>query len=250
MRLHCLGTAGYHANDQRQTSCYFLPASGIVLDAGSGLYRLAGRIETDTLDLFLSHAHLDHVIGLTYLLEIMHRNPLQRLTIWGEGEKLAAIREHLFAELLFPVTLQAQWQPLDGRESVCLGGTKIYWRTQTHPGGSLAYRLDWPDQSRRLVYATDTCGDHNAEVLSWMKDADLLMHECYFRDRDQAWAEATGHSWTQRVADVATATNPRRLLLTHLNPLEASFDPQELAAIRNQYAGELIVAADGLVVEF
>ena len=69
MRLHCLGTVGYHPNDARHTSCYCLPESGIVLDGGTGAFRLANLIETETLDVLLSHAHLDHTFGLTFLLD-------------------------------------------------------------------------------------------------------------------------------------------------------------------------------------
>ena len=97
MQLHCLGTAGYHPNEDRHTSCYFLPESGIVLDAGTGLFRLAELIETPTLDIVLSHAHLDHVAGLTFLLDVLYQRPVDRLRIWGEKEKLAAIEQHLFS---------------------------------------------------------------------------------------------------------------------------------------------------------
>ena len=71
MRLHCLGTVGYHPNDSSHTSCYFLPQSGILLDAGTGIFRLAKLIETDSLDVLLSHAHLDHSFGLTFLLDVL-----------------------------------------------------------------------------------------------------------------------------------------------------------------------------------
>jgi hypothetical protein len=40
MKLHCLGTAGYHPSDNRHTACFFLPDQGIALDAGSSVFRL------------------------------------------------------------------------------------------------------------------------------------------------------------------------------------------------------------------
>ena len=58
MKLVLLGTTGYHANDRRQTACVMLPESGVVFDAGTGFYRTAEYLQTDTLDVFLSHAHL------------------------------------------------------------------------------------------------------------------------------------------------------------------------------------------------
>ena len=69
MRIVCLGTTGFHPNADRHTACYLIPEVGVVLDAGTGLFRLADHLETEHVDVFLSHAHLDHVVGLTYLIE-------------------------------------------------------------------------------------------------------------------------------------------------------------------------------------
>jgi ribonuclease Z len=249
MRLHCLGTVGYHPNDSRHTSCYFLPESGILLDGGTGIYRLAKLIETETLDLLLSHAHLDHTVGLTFLLDVLFERPVERLRIWGESEKIAAVRDHLFHELIFPVPLNAEWIPIDDQSEFRIGEIDVGWRRQEHPGGSVAYRLDWP-QGKRLVYATDTTGDTSGEHASWSREADLLMHECYFRDSASEWALKTGHSWSSRVAEVAAASKPKKLLLTHINPLEASDDPVELESIQAKVESEVILATDGLTIEF
>ena len=42
-----LGTNGAQPTDDAQTACYMIPELGIMLDAGSGLYRLPRYLETD-----------------------------------------------------------------------------------------------------------------------------------------------------------------------------------------------------------
>ncbi len=249
MRLHCLGTVGYHPNDSRHTSCYFLPESGILLDGGTGTYRLAEFIETDTVDVLISHAHIDHICGLTFLLDVFFQRPIKELRIWGESEKLDAIRKHLFDDLIFPAPIQATWTAIDDEKELQIGGARVSWRPQEHPGGSVAYRIDWPS-GKRLVYATDTTGDTSEEHAQWSRGADLLMHECYFRDEDSQWAVKTGHSWSSRVADVASASKPKKLLLTHINPLETSDDPTDIETIRSKIDSEVLVAEDGMVIDF
>ena len=69
MKLILLGTSGYHPSDRRHTPCLAIPSCGVVLDAGTGMYRLGRYLKTDELDIFLTHAHLDHVIGLSYLIQ-------------------------------------------------------------------------------------------------------------------------------------------------------------------------------------
>ena len=103
MKLVLLGTGGYYANDRRHTACLMLPDAGVVLDAGTGLFRLGNYLATDRLDIFLTHAHLDHVVGLTYLLDVLPPDVLARTQVFGEPSKLAAIDAHLFANEIFPV---------------------------------------------------------------------------------------------------------------------------------------------------
>lgn len=261
MQLHCLGTAGYHPNEQRHTSCYFLPESGIVLDAGTGLFRLPELIETSTLDILLSHAHLDHIAGLTFLLDVLHQRPVERLRIWGEKAKLDAIRQHLFSSLVFPVELQAQWCEIDSVPEIVIGDCQISWRRQQHPGGSVGYRLDWTraagssggGRSRvRLLYLTDTVGDDGDDALEWYSGADLMMHECYFSAEQAQWAVKTGHTWTGRLAEIARRAAPKSLLLTHVNPVCDS--PQEIFAEVDRELGgagiQIQLAADRQRVEF
>ena len=94
MKLLLLGTSGYHPCERRQTACLMLPEAGIVLDAGTGFFRVREHLATPTLDILITHAHLDHVAGLTYLLDTVAQRPLKRVTVHGAAGKLAAIREH------------------------------------------------------------------------------------------------------------------------------------------------------------
>ena len=112
MKLFLLGTAGYHPNDCRQTSCMLIPECGIMLDAGTGAYRAARLLPGDELDVFLTHAHLDHVVGLTYLLEAGRIHPMRRITVHGLAKTLAAIDEHLLDEVLFPKRPPFELRPL------------------------------------------------------------------------------------------------------------------------------------------
>ena len=238
MRLHCLGTAGYHPSETRQTSCYFFPEAGIVLDAGSGIFRLPSLIQTDHLDILLSHAHLDHIAGLTYLLDVLHERPVPEVRIWGEAEKLNAVREHLFHQLVFPVELPVTWHAIDDRPTITLPSADVQWHPQEHPGGSVAYRLDLrPEETQRaeessdnplrIVYATDTVGSLDGRFLHWMGRPAWLMHECNFANSEAEWAEKTGHCYVDRVSEIAKASDSHNVLLTHINPLR-ELDPSEV----------------------
>lgn len=251
MQLHCLGTAGYHPSETRHTACHFIPESGLLLDAGTGIFRLPSLLQTDYLDILLSHTHLDHVMGLTFLLDILNQRPVEQVRVWGEAEKIDTLRHFLNSELIFPVELPVQWNPIDSSpemgqaQALKIAGTEVTWRPQVHPGGSVAYRIAWPD-SRSLIYATDTAGASDPEVLRWMQAPDILLHECNFHDHQVKWAELTGHCYLDRVAQVSAQTKPKRVLLTHINPIdELTLDPDD-----PRFEMPCEIVHDGQVIEF
>jgi len=224
MRVVLLGTGGYHPSDDRQTACLMLPELGVVLDAGTALYRAGRHLVTDELDIFLTHPHLDHIIGLTYLFDVFWQRPMRRVTAHGDEKTLAAIREHLLAPAVFPVQPPCEFRQLTAPVRLNEGGQLRYFPLQ-HPGGSLGFRLDWPDRS--MAYVTDTTADDEADYVRHIRQVDLLIHECYFADDMPEQAELTGHSCISAVAQVASKANAKRLLLVHINPLdgaEAAFD--------------------------
>jgi len=229
MQLHLLGSTGYHPNARRQTACLMLPEQGIVLDAGTGMFRVRDRLCTSELDIYLTHAHLDHVFGLTFLFDVLHQKQLTRVTVHGERDKLAAIDEHLLAELLFPVKLPCDFQPLTGPTAIS-GGGKLTHFPLDHPGGSVGFRLDWSGHS--MAYVTDTNATPDAAYVEEIRGVDLLIHECYFPDNLRDVAIKTGHSTTTPVAEVARRAGVGQLVLVHLNPLDESDDPIGLATAR------------------
>jgi ribonuclease Z len=246
MKLVLLGTTGYHPNDRRQTACFMLPELGIVFDAGTGFYRVADYVQTDTLDIFLSHVHLDHCIGLTYMFDVRHKSRLSRVTAHLEPEKLGIVQQHLFAELLFPVPPPVELVPLQKKTTLADGAQLTHFPLR-HPGGSVGFRIDWPDRS--LAYVTDTVACPDADYVEHLRGVNLLVHEAYFNDDQPDQAELTGHSCVSKVAQVAAKAEVGRLILVHINPLLKADAELDLVAARRYFA-RLEVGVDGMEVEF
>ena len=246
MKLVLLGTTGYHPNDRRQTACLMIPELGIVLDAGTAMYRVRDRIETPTLDIYLSHAHLDHVIGLTFLFDVLYEKNIQRVVVRGEASKLAEIEAHLFAEALFPVKPPFTYEVLE-QDFPLPGGGRMRHFPLDHPGGSIGMRLDWPGHS--LAYVTDTTATADAPYIDEIRGVDLLVHECYFPDAHAEMAKLTGHSCITPVAQVAKTAGVGRLALVHINPLSTDDDPLGLDTARAIFPNT-IQGEDQMVLEF
>ena len=246
MKLILLGTTGYHPNEQGHTPCFMVPECGVVLDAGTAMFRIPQYLGTRELDIFLSHAHLDHVVGLTYLLGTMHLHPLDRVTVHGDAEKLAAIDEHLFSEYLFPKKPPYESRPLADEVAVGKNGRLTHFPLE-HQGGSIGFRIDWPGRS--MAYVTDTTAAPDADYVEKIRGVTLLVHECYFPDARADWAQRTGHSCTTPVAQVAAKAAVGRLVLVHTNPVTTEDDPIGLDSARNVFSATEL-GEDLMEVEF
>lgn len=220
-----------------------IPEKGIIFDAGTGMFRVRDLIETDTLDIFLSHVHLDHSVGLTFLYDVLFEKNLSRVTVHVDEEKISAIRDHLYSKALFPVEPNYEIVPIKPAVSVdCL---EIKSVSLEHPGGSHGFVIT--HDTGTLAYITDTTAKDNAEYIQAIKNVDVLVHECYFPDGWEEKAQLTGHSCLTPVAKVAAAANAGRLILVHINPLNESEQPLDLDTVKHIF-GNTEVAKDRMIL--
>src|SRR5215831_278578 len=100
---------------------------------------------------------------------------------------------------------------------------------------------------RRLVISGDTrpC----VTVVAAAREADLLIHEATFSDDEQERALETRHSTAREAGRVAKEAGARRLILTHLSSRHDADPSKLLDQAKQEFAGQLQVANDGLTVE-
>lgn len=248
MQIEFLGTGGFHPNERRHTACVLLPEVGIMFDAGTSVFRLPARLQTTELHVFLSHAHLDHICGLTYLLVPLLKGEIKSCRIYAGVDVLTAVRQHLFSEDVFPVWPQFELVELEPNRTYPIAGVTVrHQPLPSHPGGSRAFRVDWQNrgQQRSLAYVTDTTVD--GSYTDFIRGVDLLIHECNFADSLAEWSLKTGHSHTSMVARLAKESSLIRLALTHVDPSTPQDDPLGIETARQIFANTQVVE-DGLVM--
>jgi ribonuclease BN (tRNA processing enzyme) len=239
MRLVPLGTNGFIPTFGRQTMSFLVldQEEALLLDAGTGLARLlepavgtlvAGRRH---LHLFLTHYHLDHVVGLSYLTAVWRDRGLTlhaptRPLVEVEAE--AAI-EQLLSPPLFPIRLAdfplaVEVRPYSG-EPLEIGGLRLRLRRQTHPGGSVGVRI-----GDALAYVTDSVVDE--DTVGFVRGVGLLLHEVWLTaaEAEAQDAAAIGHSAAPGVARLAREAGVGRLMPVHHHPKRDRQDLERLVA--------------------
>ncbi len=250
-QLHCFGTAGYHPNEARHTSSYFLPRQGIALDAGTGFFRSFPLIETPELHVLLSHAHLDHIVGLTFLWNAYRNKNLKQVFVHAEQSKINAIQQHIFTDEIFPALPNIRWNAIGPDQSFDLNDTRVETFRLEHPGGSLGFVLTNSDH--KFAYVTDTTTSVDADYWPLVRNADLLLHECNFRAQEHDFAVRTGHSDLGTLFKALHHHKLRRILLTHFNTVD-----DDLRLELNQLTGNtsqlqpinIQLAYDGICVDY
>lgn len=237
MRAWLLGSAGWIPTDRRETACVLVrrDTDALLLDAGTGLRRLV----TDPalldgvarLDVVLTHFHLDHVCGLSYVPAL----PVAP-AIWAPGRWLYdRPSEELLASLRC-----APLSPFDPAE---LGQVRELHGGEQRVGAfallARAQPLHWaPTAGLRvadaLALVTDTAYDPGSAGLA--RGVGHLLHEAWSTSAEPAAVE--GDSTAAQAAAVARDAAARRLTLVHLNPRvdEAAL----LADARSIFAGARI----------
>ncbi len=229
MKLVLLGTGGYHPNDRRHTLSVMAPEQGIVLDAGTAFYRVGRYAVGGELDVLLTHAHLDHVFGLTFLFNVLREHPMRRVTVHARPEVIEAVDRHLLASAVFPVKLPCEYRPIEGCITLA-GGAEVRSFPVEHPGGAVGYRLQVGRHS--VAYVTDTTAGPEVAYLDAIREADVLVHECYYPDEHAELAARYGHSHASAVADLARRAEVGLLVLVHVDPARTDDDPVGLASIQ------------------
>ena len=253
MRIEFLGTAGYHPSETRHTTGVLVPdaaqGDAFLLDGGSGTFRLNNRNLPARLHVFLTHAHLDHTIGLNFLHDVvyMQRTRQQRdvqIVFYGDAKTRQTVCENLFNPLIFPLPFQWQWHEIEAAQPFEVAGVRVNTTLLTHPGGSLGYRFDWG--SHALGFVTDTLGDENYFPL--IEGVDVLIHERNFPDQYAELAVASGHCTSRDLIAAGRASGAAQIAAMHFNPL-TSGDPLQEDDVYSQLPG-VIAATDGLALEF
>ena len=201
----------------------------LLFDAGSGLRsageELAGEGVAE-FDLFLSHWHYDHIIGLPFFRPFMHEQ--SKAVIWaGRLESKFSAEEAVTAFMhapFFPVSPKMfgaaiayrDFEPgdiLKPREGIIIRTARL-----NHPGGVVGYRVEY--QGKSCVYMTDVAAadDIDPRAAALAANADLLIYDCMYTDQEVAEHGGYGHSTWQRGVRLCRAAGVARLALFHHAP--------------------------------
>ena len=246
----------------------------VILDAGTGIREL-GRSLMDRAnganvagDIFVTHAHWDHIQGLPFFAPIFQRG--NHFTIWGSKSMETSIdrvvRDQM-SPVVFPVTFEQLDAVIDFRELAeeeCQGrGYTVRAMQVRHPGGALGYRFtDGNGDGRALVYISDNELDGGVrydvpagwrdDLVRFAKGARVLVHDTMYTAEEYVQHRGWGHSTYDDALELALDAEVETLVLFHHKPERTDDEVDRcVERLRGEIARrgrrlEIVAAAEGL----
>jgi len=229
MKVKFLGTNNWYDTDTGNTPCVFIdyPECYIAFDAGFGFYKLENQIKDERpIYVFLSHFHLDHIIGLFTMDEFKLK---QAINIFGPPKTKEILNNFMRPPIAFhldKLSYKVNINELsEGAHSTPIPITCKYL---LHNIPIFGYCIERGKKS--IAYCTDTGLCDN--LLELANDVDLLILECAFKsgETNPKWP----HINPEVAGEIGKRCKPKKLVITN-------FDAKRYTNIKDRENAEKIV---------
>lgn len=234
MKVTVLGSGGWIPTDERETCSYLVEMDDnlIILDAGTGISRLKEYSEVldryQTVNIILSHYHLDHVIGLSFLPLWLSKH---KINVWAPGKKFykEGTDDILTTFTSFPYFSRPIHKFSEDvniyeydETGFNINGTVVKITMQKHSAPSFGITL-----GSFLHYATDT--EVIEETFDVANNVQILLHECWDVENTKS-----NHSSLEQIIEMSKKCLNTKIGLIHINPSWVDVDFERVNALLNE----------------
>lgn len=239
MRVHLLPSSCGDPAPGPQFLSSYLVDDGLVIDGGSIGLQADLDLQRRVRQVFLTHAHLDHVASLPMLIENTYVPGTSCVEVLASAAVLAAVRQDLLNDRAWPdfFALSTTADPfvtateLEPHVPVTRAGYRVTPVPVTHGTDTLAMVVD--DGAGCVAFAADTGPtDLLWRHLAGRQPVRAVFLECSFPRALAGLASRCGHlSPDTFAAEVAKAPPGTRVMVVHRKAAHAAAIAAELAAL-------------------
>jgi len=196
----------------------------ILIDAGTGVGTLALDDLLKIDHIFITHAHLDHIAFIPFLVDTTGGLRDRPLIVHALSSTLQSLQSHIFNWHIWPdfscipntAHPYMRYEPIAVGETVVLGSRRITPLPAFHIVPAVGFQLDSGQSS--LVFTGDTTADDALwEVINRISNLRYLIIESAFSDIEQDIAVRSGHFHSTMLAnELNKLQHDAEIYITHL----------------------------------
>jgi cAMP phosphodiesterase len=226
MRIQILGASGGIGGGARTTA--LLVDHDVLIDAGTGVADLSLDALAAIDHIFLTHAHLDHVTCIPFLVDSVGSQRQRPLVVHAQEPTLAVLRTHLFNDALWPdfTAIPSRDRPylrfetLHAGDSLTVNGRQFRSIPVTHSIPAVGYLID--NSRASIAFSGDTSSTEAFwHALNACADLRQVIIETSFLDEEEALSRLSGHLCPRLLAqELSKLKRAADVYITHLMPGE------------------------------
>jgi ribonuclease BN (tRNA processing enzyme) len=226
MKIKVLGCSG--ANFPGHNVPGFLLNSEIVFDAGSITSVLNEKAQLKIKNIFITHAHLDHIRGIPFLADnISAGKNRHKFTILSISPVIKTIKRHLFNSSVWPnftiipnpCNAILNFLELKAGNSIKLNDYVVTPYRVNHTVPAVGYLVE-DTKGKRFFYTGDTGPSHKTWGKIGNKQIHCLIIDVSFPDAMKDMAIKTGHLTPGLLKKelLEMRCTPENIYITHIKP--------------------------------
>jgi ribonuclease Z len=252
-----LGT-GSALNPFRQLTsiCFVTDTINFLIDCGDGMGTVRqlkrARIKMESInDIFISHKHADHLLGLPFIIVNKIIKEKNKIRIFGPLQTVKVAKLICkTTDFLGSDTHRFAFIPIKPYEKIKLakGITVSGFKMKDVPGRNITeYAFEVFVDKKRIVFSSDT--NPNPKFTKFVNNADILIHECGGLDKNREKINLHGHSTARNAGECAEQAKVKQLILTHLPDETAALEVDLLNEAKQYFRGKVIIAVDLMEIQ-
>jgi len=224
MHIRILGWSGGIGANLRTTS--FLIDDDMLIDAGTGLGDLPLNQMTGIRRIFLTHSHMDHIVGLPLLADSMYGVHEEPVVVYAQEQTIEALKSHVFNWTIWPDFSELpskenpsiKFEVMNPGDKVSIRSREIEMIQVNHTVPGVGFCL--ADEQATVAFSGDTTTNDNLwDVLNGYDKIDLLFVEAAFPDNDLEISKISKHYCPRLLGeDVLKMKHRPDIWLTHFKP--------------------------------